>query len=233
MKKINILNKIYNNALVVEEEQERRNTKIYYKCKCLNCETIFSAEGGLIRRNGAKCPKCGLKKNFKNIAGKRFGKLVAIKPTNLRQYGSVIWECKCDCGNIKNVCQNDLHTLAVQSCGCLNYSIGEHNIENILKQYNKKYIRQFSFKENIRRKYDFALIDDNKNPIRLIEFDGQQHYDSGPDAWYKRDSYQQRHQRDEEKNKIAKKNNIPLVRIPYWERDKITLEMIEGDKYEI
>ena len=90
MKKINMLNKIYNNALVVEEEQERRNTKIYYKCKCLNCETIFSAEGGLIRRNGAKCPKCGLKKNFKNIAGKRFGKLVAIKPTNLRQYGSVI-----------------------------------------------------------------------------------------------------------------------------------------------
>lgn len=33
------------------------------------------------------------------------------------------------------------------------------------------------------------------------------------------------------KNKIAKDNNIPLVRIPYWERDNITLDLILGDKY--
>ena len=26
-------------------------------------------------------------------------------------------------------------------------------------------------------------------------------------------------------------NNIQLVRIPYWERDNITLEMILGNKY--
>lgn len=33
------------------------------------------------------------------------------------------------------------------------------------------------------------------------------------------------------KNEWAKEHNIPLVRIPYWERDKITLDMILGDKY--
>ena len=33
------------------------------------------------------------------------------------------------------------------------------------------------------------------------------------------------------KNKYCLINNIPLVRIPYWERDKITLEMLMGDKY--
>jgi len=36
---------------------------------------------------------------------------------------------------------------------------------------------------------------------------------------------------DKEKNEYALSNNIPLVRIPYWERDNITLEMIMGDKY--
>lgn len=33
------------------------------------------------------------------------------------------------------------------------------------------------------------------------------------------------------KNDYAFINNIQLVRIPYWERDNITLEMILGDKY--
>ena len=40
-----------------------------------------------------------------------------------------------------------------------------------------------------------------------------------------------RKNRDEKKNKWASDNNIPLVRIPYWERDNITIEMITGDKY--
>ena len=37
--------------------------------------------------------------------------------------------------------------------------------------------------------------------------------------------------RDKEKNKYALSHNIPLIRIPYWERDNITLEMLLGDQY--
>ena len=33
------------------------------------------------------------------------------------------------------------------------------------------------------------------------------------------------------KNKSSKDNNIPLVRIPYWERDKMTLDMLLGKEY--
>ena len=43
----------------------------------------------------------------------------------------------------------------------------------------------------------------------------------------------QRQERDNRKNKWAIDNNIPLVRIPYWERDKITLDMILGSTYEV
>ena len=38
-------------------------------------------------------------------------------------------------------------------------------------------------------------------------------------------------QRDLFRNQWAAAHNIPLVRIPYWERDNITLEMLLGDKY--
>ena len=36
---------------------------------------------------------------------------------------------------------------------------------------------------------------------------------------------------DKRKNNYALKNNIPLVRIPYSERSKITLETIFGNKF--
>ena len=36
---------------------------------------------------------------------------------------------------------------------------------------------------------------------------------------------------DLNKNKLAKEKNIPLIRIPYWERDNINLSLIIGDKY--
>jgi hypothetical protein len=69
--------------------------------------------------------------------------------------------------------------------------------------------------------------------IRLIEFDGKQHFGIDGDLWFKSDNYSSRKQRDEIKNEMAKQHNIPLVRIPYWERDKITLDMILGSQYEI
>ena len=37
----------------------------------------------------------------------------------------------------------------------------------------------------------------------------------------------------EEVREYALKNNIPLIRIPYWERDNITLDIIMEDKYRV
>ena len=69
--------------------------------------------------------------------------------------------------------------------------------------------------------------------VRLIEFDGIQHYSDRSGVWNREDSLERRQERDNRKNKWAFENNIPLVRIPYWERDKITLEMILGSTYEV
>lgn len=73
-------------------------------------------------------------------------------------------------------------------------------------------------------RYDFVILKNN-TPIRLIEFDGEQHYKNIAN-W---DSLELQQQRDQIKNEYALSHNIPLVRIPYWERDNITLDMIMGD----
>ena len=36
--------------------------------------------------------------NFEDISGKRYGKLLVVKPYSKSKSGNVIYECKCDCG---------------------------------------------------------------------------------------------------------------------------------------
>ena len=63
----------------------------------------------------------------------------------------------------------------------------------------------------------------------MVEFDGEQHYKNIAN-W---DSLELQQKRDQIKNEYALSHNIPLVRIPYWERDNITLDMIMGEQYEV
>lgn len=48
-------------------------------------------------------------------------------------------------------------------------------------------------------------------------------------GWNTIQHYLQTNKRDKIKNNLALQNNIPLVRIPYWERYNITLDMLLRD----
>ena len=55
-----------------------------------------------------------------DITNQRFGRLTAIRPTaNHDTSGSIIWECKCDCGNVVFYSVNRLTRGSTLSCGCL------------------------------------------------------------------------------------------------------------------
>lgn len=54
----------------------------------------------------------------KNIDGQKFGRLTVIKDTGKRdKFGDIIYLCKCDCGNYKEICKRSLRRPKV-SCGC-------------------------------------------------------------------------------------------------------------------
>jgi len=56
----------------------------------------------------------------KDLAGQRFGRLTVIQPTEKRMdNGSVVWQCRCDCGNLTEVSSRRLVRGKVRSCGCL------------------------------------------------------------------------------------------------------------------
>jgi hypothetical protein len=64
----------------------------------------------------------------KDITGIRFGRLVAVRPTEKRMSNNIIWECICDCGNTSFVDTGSLGTGNANSCGCLREEKSRANI---------------------------------------------------------------------------------------------------------
>jgi hypothetical protein len=59
-----------------------------------------------------------LPKQAMNLTGQRFGRLIAIRPVG-KQGSSVVWLCRCDCGNEATARSGSLRGGKTQSCGCL------------------------------------------------------------------------------------------------------------------
>ena len=58
--------------------------------------------------------------NKKDISGKRFERLIAIRQTEYRgSPGTTVWECRCDCGKIAFYSLSEPNSGNAKSCGCL------------------------------------------------------------------------------------------------------------------
>ena len=216
-------------TVIKRTDNKTKNNKCYYwlcQCDCGNLKEVPSEY--LYSGHTQSCGCLKLDSHLIDITGQRFGKLTVM---NRESNIGTKWICKCDCGNIKAIDGHNLRAGLIQSCGCINYSIGEQNIKNILETNKIKYIKEYCNSELQMKRFDFAILDSEEKIIRLIEYDGEQHYKSCRWNQEGKDSLEQIQKRDEEKNEYAFSHNIPLVRIPYWERNNITLEMILGDKY--
>lgn len=53
-------------------------------------------------------------------AGQRFGRLVAVRPTEGRYGdGKIVWEFRCDCGEVVGLPNHNVVNGQTKSCGCL------------------------------------------------------------------------------------------------------------------
>ena len=163
-----------------------------------------------------------------DITNQRFGKLVALEPTDKRQNKSVIWKCKCDCGNIHYASQHNLKNGDVTRCNdCKIKSKGEEKIIQLLQENGISFEREKTFescrnpKTNKLLRFDFYV-----NNSYLIEFDGKQHYS---DTLFFRRAISESDQqyRDKYKEWWCKENNIPLIRIPYIILDILSFKDID------
>lgn len=102
---------------------EKQGTSFMWFCRCDCGNTVKASVSNLNSGNVISCgcvKKESSKRPIRDISGQRFGKLVAIEPTDKRsENGSVVWKCHCDCGNDAEVSLSRLRKGKVRSCGCL------------------------------------------------------------------------------------------------------------------
>jgi hypothetical protein len=92
-------------------------------CRCV-CGKIKKIRGHSLTSGAVKSCSCWNKdrikelgkKNYEDLLGQRFGKLLVVEMTEKRKRG-VVWLCQCECGNKKEISASDLKK-NTKSCGC-------------------------------------------------------------------------------------------------------------------
>lgn len=127
-----------------------------------------------------------------------------------------------------NICKASWTDIAdyVSRRGCprCNGASVESQIGEILQQYKINYIPQYSFNDCRDQRalpFDYYIPDCNV----LIEYDGEQHYKprnfGGISDEEAKENFKITQFHDKIKTEYCINNNIPLIRIPYWEKNNL------------
>ena len=112
----------------------RKNGYIVWLCRC-TCGNELLLDTRYLQR--ATITDCGCKSGIRpawdraegmlsprqrDLTGQQFGQLTCISPTAQRSPGgSVVWSCRCSCGNLCTAVSSQLTKGFKKSCGCLSH----------------------------------------------------------------------------------------------------------------
>lgn len=105
-----------------------------WECKCSCGRTTIKYRNHLLDGRATSCGLHVANKQYDNIQGMRFGKLVAKK-----YLGNKRWLCDCDCGNKKIVLSHNLKNNSTRSCGCILYKPTYEDIINLINEFNSRF----------------------------------------------------------------------------------------------
>lgn len=109
-------------------------------------------------------------------------------------------------------------------------SKGEDKIAEMLSENKIQFKREFIFPDckSLRGKslrFDFAVFKSGKL-VCLIECDGEQHFHYIPHFHRYKIAFQRQQEWDRRKNAYCLSKGIPLIRVPYWELENLTIERL-------
>lgn len=226
--RIDLTNQRIGNLLVLEPAPNKKNGRTAWKCLC-DCGE-FCIVGTKELRNG-DTRSCGCLKDkllTPDLTGQTFGRLTVIERyLGDKPYYGAFWTCECICGNIITTSAHRLRSGHAQSCGCIT-SKGEERVALLLQKAQLNFVRQYTFKDCLTEnghpcRFDFAVIQDNKL-CYLIEYDGIQHFEDS--NW----DLNKNKMRDKIKTDYCQAHNIPLIRIPYTQLSKLSIDDLKLER---
>ena len=226
----------FGKLLVIEEAGRTNDGRVLWKCQCdcgKNIEVITS------NLTGGKTTSCGCNRQ-KDITNQIFGDYKAIKRLNkIDNSGAYYWEIECiHCQDKREISIGRLKN-ELMICSCQKENNGskyEKVIEDILNNNNINFIREKTFPTLKNPKTQRPLrCDFYINNTYIIEVDGSQHFKETTGNFKEKYSLNEIQYLDNIKNIWCKKNNIPIIRIPYYEiiKNNITIKdlLIETSKF--
>ena len=208
---------------LLSKEYESGKEKVLVKCPNPNHEP-YEVRFSAFKNQNQRCEKCSReiasekRKHSYNFV-KEFIEFYGYKLLSNEYKGSLDkLDLMCPNGHKFKMSFEKFYNAGHRCVKC-SESKGEREITRILNQYNIKNISQYKFDDCKFKQslpFDFYLPDYNV----LIEYDGEQHYKIF-DYFGGLDKFVDTKIRDTIKNEYCNKNNIKLIRIPYWDYNKI------------
>lgn len=228
---------------VIERDKnpKSKSHETFWLCECQRCGNVASVRATDLKKEPRSCNNCKgsviqdimAEKGLTSYKiGDRYGLLTIIGREPMRNNHTYV-TCKCDCGNIISVrlahLKGQCHGRTI-SCGCAKRSSGEIKIEQCIQDYN--YQCQYIIPELSKfMPFDFAIFK-NGQLYCLIEYDGEQHY-RAIDHFGGEEQYKLQQENDKRRDQFCSEYNLKLIRVPYYDYDKITVnymkELIEGE----
>lgn len=103
-----------------------------------------------------------MRKIKKDITGKRYGKLIALRVDENRT-DTTHWICQCDCGNVKSVSMHSMGKGNSKSCGC----IRSESIKERLTKHGDHKKKEYTTWQNIKSRCN------NPNNPRYMDYGGR------------------------------------------------------------
>lgn len=109
-------------------------------------------------------------------------------------------------------------------------SRGELKVDDILREANIHFETEYTF-PNLKTKsgrslrFDFAVFGDEGELVALIEYQGEQHYESATLFGGAKGLRKQKYN-DSQKRTYCARNRIPLIEIPYWDYNTLNYDYL-------
>lgn len=213
-------------------------------CRCRKCGNKWTTLPKVLITNGSGCPKCGKEKAIKAETKTKEQFIKDLEKANphievIDEYVNTHTKIKCKCKIDGTIWFAYPANLLNNSAGCpyCTVSIGERILLDTLKKLKINFIPQYTIKDCkfiLNLKFDAFDID---NDI-AFEYNGEQHYYpidfAGKGKEWAEQEFSKTIARDNAKIEYCNNNNIPIIIVPYWEKNNMENYIVdELNKLEI